>query len=239
MVKAAGEEQHAYTKRSFSGRDQYAQLRVVGYVRVSTGEQAESGAGLDAQRTAITTEAQRRSWKLEEVCEDRGASGRSVQGRAGLRRALGLVEGQLADALVVAKLDRLSRSLLDFAALMERSRRRGWALVALDLGVDTTTPSGEMLANVLAVFAQFERRLIGQRTREALAAKRARGVRLGRRPKLPHAVCARIRAMRKHGRTLRQIAEALNRDDVATAHGGRRWYPSTVLAVLNRTISDG
>ena len=63
---------------------------------------------------------------------------------------------------------------------MERSRKQGWALVALDLGVDTTTPSGEMMANVLAVFAQFERRLIGQRTREALVVKRRQGVRLGR-----------------------------------------------------------
>src|SRR5207248_6984277 len=71
--------------------------------------------------------------------------------------------------------NRLSRSLLDFSGLVEQSRREGWQLVALDLGVDTSTPSGEMLANVLAVFAQFERRLIGQRTREALAIKRAQG----------------------------------------------------------------
>lgn len=68
---------------------------------------------------------------------------------------------------------------------MERARKSRWALVALDIGVDTTTPAGEMMANVLAVFAQFERRLIGQRTREALAVKRLQGVRLGRRPSLP------------------------------------------------------
>jgi Resolvase, N terminal domain len=67
-----------------------------------------------------------------------------------------------------AKLDRLSRSLLDFASLMEDARREGWALVILDLGIDTTTPSGEMIANVMATFAQFERRLIGQRTKDAL-----------------------------------------------------------------------
>lgn len=88
--------------------------------------------------------------------------------------ALEAVEGGQADALCVAKLDRLSRSLLDFAGLMERSRKRGWSLVALDLGVDTSTPSGEMMASVLATFAQFERRLIGERTRAALAEKRAR-----------------------------------------------------------------
>lgn len=82
--------------------------------------------------------------------------------------------------LVVSKLDRLSRSLVQFAELMERSRRKGWSLVALDLGVDTSTPAGEMMASVLASFAQYERRLIGQRTRDALAVKREQGVRLGR-----------------------------------------------------------
>ena len=81
---------------------------------------------------------------------------------------------------MVAKLDRLSRSMTDFTRLMERSWKKGWALVALDLGVDTTTPAGEMIANSVANFSQFERRLIGQRTKDALAVKRAQGVQLGR-----------------------------------------------------------
>jgi DNA invertase Pin-like site-specific DNA recombinase len=127
---------------------------------------------------------------------------------------------------VVSKLDRLSRSMLDFAGLMDRSTREGWALVALDLGVDTTTPQGEMVAAVMAVFAQFERRLIGQRTKEALAVKKAQGVRLGRPRLTPDAVIARIRAERAAGRTLRVIADGLNADGVPTAMGGRRWYVS-------------
>ena len=136
------------------------------------------------------------------------------------------------DALVVAKLDRLSRSMLDFAALMDRSRKEGWALVALDLGVDTTTPAGEAMANMMATFAQFERRLISQRTREALAVKRAQGVRLGRPRLLPDATVDRIVRERAAGRSLRSIADGLDADGVATAHGGRRWYPSTIQAVM-------
>ena len=93
---------------------------------------------------------------------------------------------------MVAKLDRLSRSLLDFASLMEDARREGWALVILDLGVDTTTPSGEMIANVMATFAQFERRLIGQRTKDALAVKKREGVKLGRPVAVDEAVAKRI-----------------------------------------------
>jgi hypothetical protein len=151
---------------------------------------------------------------------------------SGLKAALTALDGRVATALVVATLDRLSRSLLDFAALMERGRRSGWALLALDLGGDTTTPSGEMMANVLAVFAQFERRLIGQRTREALAVKRSQGIRLGRPRTVPQETVVRIRRRRANGEPLASIAAALNREGRPTAHGGRRWYVSTVQAVL-------
>src|SRR4051812_22324091 len=92
-------------------------MQAVGYVRVSTSEQADSGLGLQAQRSAIKAEAKRRGWALVGIEEDAGASGKSMAGRAGLEAALALVESGQAEALVVAKLDRLSRSLLDFAAL--------------------------------------------------------------------------------------------------------------------------
>ena len=118
--------------------------------------------------------------------------------------------------------------LLDFAALMERGQHRGWALVALDLGVDTTTPQGEMMASVLAVFAQFERRLIRQRTRDALAVKRAQGVRLGRPPAIPGPLRQRMRRMRREGPSFRAIAARLEAEGIPTAHGGRRWHASTV-----------
>lgn len=214
-------------------------MRVIGYVRVSTDEQADSGAGLAAQRSAIAEDARRRGWTLVDVREDAAASGKSLSGRPGLTAALEAVEDGTADALIVAKLDRLSRSLLDFAALMERSQRKGWSLVALDLGVDTSTPSGEMMANVLAVFAQFERRLIGQRTREALAAKRAAGARLGRPPALPMSVRRRISRERARGESLAAIADHLNADKVPTAQGGKQWYPATIRKVLQGTAAGG
>lgn len=80
-----------------------------------------------------------------------------------------MVESGQAEALVVAKLDRLPRSLIDFAVTLEQARA-GWELIPLDLGVDPSTPSGEMMANVMASFAQYERRLISDRTKAALAA---------------------------------------------------------------------
>jgi DNA invertase Pin-like site-specific DNA recombinase len=206
-------------------------LRVLGYVRVSTSDQADSGAGLTAQRQAIKAAADQRGWRIVRVIDDAGLSAKSLD-RPGLTDALAMIESGKADALVVAKLDRLSRSLLDFATLMERSRRKGWAIVALDLGVDTTTPAGEMMANVLATFSQFERRLIGQRTKEALAVKRAEGVILGRPRLLEDKHVRRIVTMRKKGMSLAAIANFLTTDGVPTSQGGARWYPSTVNHVL-------
>ena len=140
------------------------------------------------------------------------------------------------DGIVVAKLDRLSRSLIDFAGLLEEARARGYNIVALDLGLDLSTAQGEAMAGMLAVFAQWERRVIGERTRDALAVKRAAGVRLGRPPSLPEDVRERIRKMRAAGTpeemSLTAIAETLNREGVPTARGGARWYPATVRAVL-------
>src|SRR5688572_22184515 len=151
------------------------ETRAIGYVRVSTDEQHHGGAGITAQKTAIKAECERRGWQLLRIVgEDAGASSATLE-RAGLQRALDVLDRGAAEVLVVAKLDRLSRSVAQGAQVMDRAQRKGWALVALDFGLDTTTPAGEMVANVILSTAQYERRLIGQRTRDALAAKREQG----------------------------------------------------------------
>jgi DNA invertase Pin-like site-specific DNA recombinase len=208
-------------------------MQVLGYVRVSTEEQSDSGAGLEAQRRAIEAECLRRGWQLLEVVEDAGFSAKDLK-RPGIQEALRVLEEGDAKALVAAKLDRLSRSMIDFTALMATAQKQGWALVALDCAVDTTTPAGEAMANVLATFAQFERRLISQRTREALAVKKSQGVRLGRPTTMPKKVVNRIRRERAAGKTFAEIADRLNADGVPTAQGGRRWYPATVRYTLRR-----
>jgi DNA invertase Pin-like site-specific DNA recombinase len=136
---------------------------------------------------------------------------------------------------VVAKLNRLSRSMLDFAALMATAQKQNWALVALDCAVDSSTPAGEAMAHVLATFGQDERRMISQRTREALAVRNASGVRLGRPPTVPQSVVRRIQRRRERGDSLRKIADDLNESGVATAQRGVRWYAATVRHVLLRT----
>jgi DNA invertase Pin-like site-specific DNA recombinase len=125
--------------------------------------------------------------------------------------------------------------MLDFAALMAAAQKQHWALVALDCAVDTSTPAGEAMAHVLATFGQFERRLIGQRTKEALAAKKASGVRLGRPPTVPQSIVRRIQRLRARGLSLRAIADELNQAGVPTAQGGKCWYAATIRHVLLRT----
>lgn len=211
--------------------------RAVGYIRVSTEEQASSGAGLRAQREEVGRECERRDWELLRVYSD-SASGKSLAGRHGLRRALEVLDAGEADVLVASKLDRISRSIVDFGQLVERSRKGGWTLVALDLGVDTSTPSGELVANVMVSVAQWERRAIGLRTREALAVKRAEGVRLGRPPLVSGALAKRIIRRRREGQSYRAIADWLNSSGVPTAHGGARWHAATVRGVALRSSSD-
>lgn len=221
-------------KRSTTVRDRPLCLA---YVRVSTTEQADEGASLASQRETLTAEAARRGWDVE-VVADEGLSAKTVEGRPGLVSALARLDAGQADALMVVRVDRLSRSVSDFAGLMARAKRRAWALVALDLGVDTSTPAGDLMANVLASVAQYERLVIGQRTREGMAQRRAEGKHLGRPRSLPESVVARIVADRAAGATLAGIAQQLNADAVPTAHDGASWHPSTVAAVLKSTTAQ-
>lgn len=209
-------------------------MRVRAYLRVSTVEQADSGLGLEAQRSKILAEAQHRGWEDVEVYADEGVSGKSLN-RPAMQRLLGDV--RRGDVVVVSKLDRLSRSLLDAVGLMDQAKRRGWGLVALDLGVDTTTPTGRLVANVMASVAEWEREIIGQRTSEALQAAKAAGRRLGRTSLLPVEVQERIEAERAEGLTLQQIADGLNADAVPTPFNGK-WWPSSIASVLRSREND-
>lgn len=208
-------------------------VRAVGYCRVSTAEQGDSDAGMQAQRSKIHDEVVHRGWEFQTMFAD-VASGKSTQGRNDLALALSLLDDGQADALVVAKLDRLSRSMLDFAGIIARSRKHDWSLVAIDLGVDTTTTNGKLIANIVIALAEWERELIGDRTRAALAAVRARGTRLGRPVTTSADAEATIRIMRQSGATFGQVARALNDSNIPTSQGGTKWHPSTVRSIEKR-----
>lgn len=202
------------------------------YLRVSTSEQALSGLGIEAQRATATAYATRKGLTIVDEFCDEGISAKRLDSRPGALAALAAVRRGRAAGLLVAKMDRLSRSVVDGAGLMESARREGWALHFADLDIDTSTPAGEMAANIIISGSQYERRLISQRTRDALAAKRARGERLGAAPALPLEVTRRIVRERGEGRTFQEIADDLTADGIPTARGKQRWYPATIRAVV-------
>ena len=205
---------------------------MVTYLRVSTSEQALSGLGLEAQRATVAAYAERKRLTIVGEHCDEGVSAKSLKGRPAALAALEAVRAGKAGELLVAKMDRLSRSVVDGAGLMEQAAREGWALHFADLDIDTGTPAGEMAANIIISGSQYERRLISQRTRDALAAKRARGERLGAAPALPLEITRRIVTERAAGRTFQAIAEGLMANGIPTSRGKTRWYAATIKAVV-------
>jgi len=192
----------------------------IGYVRVSTDDQAESGLGLAKQRSVIEAEAKARGWELSEIIADEGLSAKSMQNRPGLLRCLEMLEAGEASVLIVHKLDRLARSVGDYANLVRLAERQGWAIFISDLAIDMTTPTGGLMANISASVAEWERKIISQRTKDALAVKKAQGIKLGKPRQVPVDVANRIRSERSSGRTLKAIADSLNADSITTPSGG-------------------
>jgi DNA invertase Pin-like site-specific DNA recombinase len=184
---------------------------------------------MEAQESAIRAAAERGGWELVSIVRDEGASGRDLD-RPGIREALAQAATAHADALAVAKLDRLTRSLVGLADLMEWGKRNGLALIALDLGLDTSTDTGRLVARIMASVGEWERERISDRTRGAAAVRRDRGQVMGRpgvRDQMPD-VAARIRLQRDAGATWQAIADALNADGVPTVRGGSQWRVSSV-----------
>lgn len=224
-------------------------VKAVAYYRVSTAAQGRSGLGLDAQRKAVADLCGSRGWELiEEYTEiESGKRNDRPKLAEALRRA------KLTGAtLVVAKLDRLSRSVAFLSALQES----GASFIAADM-----PEANELTVHILAAVAQAERKAISRRTREALEAAKARGVKLGNpngaaalrragkgnstavaaRKAAVDGRCAELAAevqeIRKGGaRSLREIAAGLNERHVRTTRGGP-WHPSGVKRLLERLES--
>ena len=151
-----------------------ARTKVVGYIRVSTDKQADEGVSLDAQRAKLTAYAVAMDLELVGIVEDAGLSAKSLD-RPGLRSALGMLESRKADALLVVKLDRLTRSVRDLGELVEKYFASRFSLLSMSDAIDTRTASGRLVLNVLTSVAQWEREATGERTRDALRHKKANG----------------------------------------------------------------
>lgn len=222
------------------------EIRAVAYARVSTLEQANEGISLEAQQKRLKAHCVAKGWELVKVVVDAGASAKNLN-RDGAREILDLVRRRACDVVVVVKLDRMFRNAMDALNTTNEFRRFGVDFASLSEDFDTSTAAGKMFFSLIATFAEFERNLIGDRTREALASKRADGYRVGEIPLgfeadpdgrlLPieeeQQVIARILQLRDAGFGYLRIANELN-DAGTPAKKGGKWYPKTIRGVLER-----
>ncbi len=222
-------------------------MRVIGYVRVSTEEQATAGVSLAAQAEKVRAYCRLYELELVELIEDPGASAKSLE-RPGLARALAALRRGDADGIVVAKLDRLTRSVADMAALIRDhfGERGGRSLFSVADSIDTRSAAGRLVLNVMTSVAQWERETGAERTRDALRHKRATG-QVFNHPPLGYSalngrlveVAAEIEVIREvqrlaaAGMSQRAICAALDAAGHRTKRGGA-WRPSTVQAILRR-----
>lgn len=207
---------------------------MIGYLRVSTEEQASSGLGLEAQRETIQRYADAHGWEVTWYV-DEGLSAKSMdrpQLQAALTRLHVLRKRRDVDGIVVAKLDRLSRSVHDFSGILKVAAARKWSVVAIDLGVDTSTPTGKLVANVMMSVAEWEREVIGERTSAAMQAAKRQGRHMGRVSVLPESTGDRLLALRAT-LTVAGTAAQLNAEGLTTATGAE-WSANTVAKVQSR-----
>jgi site-specific DNA recombinase len=217
----------------------------VGYVRVSTEKQADTGVSLEAQTEKVRAMAVVQGVELVDVIVDAGESAKSLH-RPGMTRLLALVDAGAVQTVIIAKLDRLTRSVADLAELLKRFERRHVALVSVADALDTGTAAGRLVLNIMVSVSQWEREAIGERTRDALRHKGANGERVGTLPygyrldgsgerleaePAEQAVVGRIRGLRREGRSMRAIADELNARGCRTRRG-TQWRFQYVAAVL-------
>jgi site-specific DNA recombinase len=221
--------------------------KAVGYVRVSTQQQAEKGISLEAQTEKIRAMAIVQDVELLEVITDAAESAKSMD-RPGLIRLLSLVDAGRVETVIITKLDRLTRSVKDLGILLERFQKKGVALVSLAESLDTNSAAGRLVINIMMSVSQWEREVIGERTQTALQHKKAHRKVFNHVPYgyirqgddlLPviqeQAVIGRVRSWREERWTLRQIADVLNGEAVPTKLGGR-WHAQTVKDVLDNGL---
>lgn len=223
-------------------------MRTVGYVRVSTDRQADAGASLEAQSERVRAMAVVQGRVLDDLIVDAGESAKSLE-RPGMEHLLALVEARSVDMVIIAKLDRLTRSVADLAELLRRFERRGVTLVSVADSLDTGSAAGRLVLNIMVSVSQWEREAIGERTRDVLQHKKADGQRVGTVPygfrvasdgrslepeASEQALLAQMQRQRDRGQSTRAIAAALNGAGHRTRRGSP-WRHQYIHAALART----
>jgi DNA invertase Pin-like site-specific DNA recombinase len=223
--------------------------RAIGYVRVSTDDQAREGVSLDVQEVRIRAYCEAKGWQLVSVVRDEGKSAKDLK-RPGLQEILGALpkRQRCFDVLVVVKLDRLTRSVRDLGNLTDAFKRARVGFTSIQESVDTASASGELFFNLVASVSQWERRAIGERTQAAMGHLRATGRRISRHARYgaqfdaagrvqadprEQATLSRILQLREAGLSLRAISAELAGQGIL-ARSGRPFTASTLRQLVRK-----
>ncbi len=223
-------------------------MKAIGYVRVSTEDQAREGVSLDNQKEKIRAYCQLKDMHLEEIIEDAGISAKNLN-RPGVKRALDMSRRGEVDAIVVYKLDRLFRSTVD--ALETTTRFDKWSVSfhSINESLDTQSAMGKFFFTLTAALAEMERGIVSERTKAALSHKRAQGEKTG--GSVPFGYDSnvngllsantdeqntinRIQRFKENGCSLRDICSRLESEKLKTKTGNLKWNPKTISAILKR-----
>lgn len=220
--------------------------KTIAYLRVSTDKQADKGVSLEAQNAKVQAYASLYDLNLVETIVDAGLSAKTMD-RPGLQRALGMLRKGEAEAILVVKLDRLTRSVKDLGNLIDACTREGWALLSVGEQIDTRSAAGRLVLNVLASVAQWEREATGERTAVAMAHLKAEGKYTGGNVPFgfrlaadgkrlesdsdEQAVIVEARKLQAQGLSLRKIGAALEARG-CLPRNGRAWNPKTVQGLI-------
>lgn len=218
-------------------------MKLIGYTRVSTVKQVEEGVSLDAQQRKLEMFCELFGHELVTVYTDAGESGAKFD-RPQLELALKAIKDGKAEGLIISKLDRLTRSVVHLGQLIEGTFSR-YALVSVDENIDSSTATGRLIMNILMSVSQWEREVIGERTREAMQHKKSQGefcgggvpygYRLGSAGELETdddewMVVDQIKAMRNQGKSYRDIASDLSSMDVVNRKS-KRFHPEQIRRI--------
>lgn len=219
--------------------------KAIGYIRVSTEMQVNEGVSLDAQTAKIRAYCELNDLELIEIVCDAGKSAKTTN-RDGLQKCLSMIATGEASAIVVYKLDRLSRKVLDTLNLISEIENHGASLHSISEKLDTSSALGKFFVNMTAALAQLERDQISERVTMAMAHKKDEGQHCGAAPfgfemvnkelqrvESQHNAIAIIRDMRNKGAALRAIADHLNGEGIPTQRGGK-WQASTINQIVKR-----
>jgi site-specific DNA recombinase len=223
-------------------------MTAIGYIRVSTEDQAKEGVSLDNQKSKIEAYCLLKDLELREVIEDAGISAKNLR-RPGVQRVLKLARRREVDAVVVYKLDRIFRSTVDALETTKAFDKWGVSFHSIEETLDTRSAMGRFFFTLTAALAEMERRLIGERTKAALCHKRSRNEKTGgdipfgyeltpqgllRRNDEEQRVIRTIKRLHGEGFSLRRICSELEREGCTTKRGNLHWHPETIAHIIRR-----